>query len=128
MADYDATQENFAGQGSSSSSSISSATSWMQQHSNEDDLLDTIQRLKEQQKEQRLERKALTKSIRNATKRKGRLLKKAKELTNEDLIEVMRFRVRKAAALDSGESSREAKKPKDTDSSRVEESQENHDA
>ena len=128
MADYDATQENVAGQGSSSSSSISSTTSWMQQHSNEDDLLDTIQRLKEQQKEQRLERKALTKSIRNAKKRKGRLLKKAKELTNEDLIEVMRFRVRKAAALDSAESSREAKKPKDTDSSRVEESQENHDA
>ena len=128
MADYDATQENFAGQGSSSSSTISSTTSWMQQHSNEDDLLDTIQRLKEQQKEQRLERKALTKSIRNATKRKGRLLKKAKELTNEDLIEVMRFRVRKAAVPDSAESCREAKKPKDTDSSRVEESQENHDA
>ena len=65
-------------------------------HGSETALLKTIDDLRKQQKEQADARKKLTKELRNAKKRKARIVKKARELSNEDLVEVMRFRARVA--------------------------------
>ena len=65
-------------------------------HGSETALLKTIDDLRKQQKEQAGARKKLTKELRNAQKAKGQGHEKARELSNEDLVEVMRFRARVA--------------------------------
>ena len=56
------------------------------------DLLGGIARLKAEQKALREERKRVTKELRNAEKKRQRLKRKAKELTDKDLLEVLELR------------------------------------
>ena len=61
-----------------------------------DPLTDKITSLRNQQLQQRKDRQAVAKSLRNAEKRKRRLQKRAKQLTDEDLMQVMMLRQGKA--------------------------------
>jgi hypothetical protein len=58
-------------------------------------LLDSIGRLKEQQAALRAERKKVAKDLRNAERRKNRLKRKARQLTDADLLQVMQMRTAK---------------------------------
>ena len=55
-------------------------------------LLPEIERLKSEQKRIRLERKAVAKELKNAEKRRSRLKKKAKQLSDGDLLQVLQMR------------------------------------
>lgn len=55
-------------------------------------LNESIRLLKEQQRAMKDEKKALTKTLRNAVKRKTRLQKRARQLSEQDLLEVLRMR------------------------------------
>lgn len=65
-------------------------------------LLESIRVMKEQQSAMRLERKNLTRVLKNAVKRRNRLKKRARQLTDEDLLEVIQMR-RYTAAEDAAE-------------------------
>lgn len=56
------------------------------------ELLDSIERLKKQQRDMKAERKRLAAELRNAEKRRARLRKKAKQLSVEDLVDVLKMR------------------------------------
>ena len=56
------------------------------------DLLDEITALKEQQKKAKEEKKAITKELRNAHRRRQRLKKRAKALSDADLLAVISLR------------------------------------
>ena len=56
------------------------------------DLLDEISVLKEQQKKAREEKQAITKELRNANRRRQRLKRRAKALTDADLLAVISLR------------------------------------
>ena len=60
-----------------------------------------IQELKRQQQEQKAERKRLARDLRNEERKKKRLREKAKQLTDDDLLTVLRLRqdARVAAGL-----------------------------
>ena len=58
----------------------------------EDALSGSIQKLKDQQKALRDEKVKLTKDLRNAERRKKRLRSRARQLTDEDLVQVLMFR------------------------------------
>jgi molecular chaperone GrpE (heat shock protein) len=53
---------------------------------------DAIKRLKAEQDAVRADRKRVTKELKNAQKRKQRLKKRAKQLSNEDLVSVLQLR------------------------------------
>ena len=55
-------------------------------------ILTEIQELKEQQKRAREEKKKISKDLRNAEKRRQRLKKRAKQLSDQDLLAVMTLR------------------------------------
>ena len=55
-------------------------------------LTDCIRKLREEQIRQRIERRTLQKELKNAARRKRRLKKKARELSNKDLMEVLLMR------------------------------------
>ena len=57
-----------------------------------DALSSSIQALKEQQMQLREEKQKLTKDLRNAERRKQRLRQRARQLTDEDLVQVLMFR------------------------------------
>lgn len=57
-----------------------------------------IQRMKKEQMDLRRERKRVAKELRNAQKRASRLKKRARQLTDGDLLEVLRMRGDAAAA------------------------------
>lgn len=65
-----------------------------------DELLSSIDRLKQEQEEQRRERNRVAKELRNATRRKSRLKKRARQLSNEDLVAVMLMRQHDQGAED----------------------------
>ena len=92
MDERKGSQKRCAGESSSSSSALAKANDFVAQHGREHDLLETIQALRKEQKEQREKRKQITKSLRNAKKRKMRIQKKAQALSNEDLVELMKLR------------------------------------
>ena len=56
------------------------------------DLLDEISALKEQQKKAREEKQAITKELRNANRRRQRLKRRAKALSDADLLAVISLR------------------------------------
>ena len=56
------------------------------------DLLEKINRLKEEHKRMRDERKRIRADLRNAERRRARIRKKAKQLSDNDLVEVLRWR------------------------------------
>ena len=58
----------------------------------EDDLLTKIKALKEEQSTLRNQKKAVAKDLRNIERRRKRLKKKAKQLSDADLVAVMRMR------------------------------------
>ena len=62
------------------------------------ELLDTIERLKKQQRDMKAERKRLAAELRNAEKRRGRLRKKAKQLSDQDLVDVLKMRASGASS------------------------------
>ena len=55
-------------------------------------LLQQIQKLKAEQKAARERRKVVNKELKNAERRKRRLKTRARQLTNDDLLEVMMLR------------------------------------
>ena len=58
-----------------------------------------IDRLKESQAKLRAEKRAVSKELRNAQKRKSRLKRRARQLTDGDLVELLKMR--KTDVLDS---------------------------
>ena len=61
-------------------------------------LLDDIRRLKEEQKALKDQKKVLTKTLKNALRRRTRLQKKAKMLSEQDILDVWRMRNEKPLA------------------------------
>ncbi len=55
-------------------------------------LMESIKRLKDQQAAMKAEKKNLQQELKNACKRKHRLKKRARQLTGNDLFEVLRMR------------------------------------
>ena len=55
-------------------------------------LMESIKRLKEQQSAMKAAKKELQKELKNACKRKNRLKKRARQLTDMDLLEVLQMR------------------------------------
>lgn len=62
------------------------------------ELLDTIDRLKKQQRDLKAAKKRLSTELRNAEKRRGRLRKKAKQLSDQDLLDVLKMRASGASS------------------------------
>lgn len=69
------------------------------------DILGSIQALKEQQKKLREERKLIAKKLKNEEKRRSRLRKKARQLSDQDLVALLKMRsdVQEAAASVEGD-------------------------
>lgn len=63
-----------------------------------EDLLGCIKALKEQQKQMRNDRKRIAKDLRNAEKRRVRLRKRARQLSDDDLVALIRMRKDSASA------------------------------
>lgn len=61
-------------------------------------LLPEIERLKAEQKRIRAEREKIRKDLKNAEKRRSRLKRKAKQLSDGDLLQVMQMRTAEKAA------------------------------
>jgi hypothetical protein len=62
-----------------------------------EDLLQQIARLKREQNLMRANKKKIAKELRNAERRKARLKRKARQLTDTDLVEVIRLRATASA-------------------------------
>ena len=60
---------------------------------------DAIARLKREQDDVRANRKRVTKELKNAQKRKQRLKKRAKQLSDTDLVSVLQLRASEKAAV-----------------------------
>jgi hypothetical protein len=61
-------------------------------------LYEQIAELKEEQKKAQEEKKRVARELRNASRRKGRVMRKARELNNRDLAEVITMRQEVAKA------------------------------
>ena len=72
----------------------------------EDPLMLQIQRMKEEQARVRAEKKAISKSIRNATKKAQRLRKRARLMTDDDLVAVL-FQRKTAASKQAEQQAKE---------------------
>jgi hypothetical protein len=57
-----------------------------------DNLMDSIRKLKEQQAVIKAEKQRVAKELKNACKRRNRLKKRARQLTDVDLVEVLQMR------------------------------------
>ena len=68
-------------------------------------LLPEIERLKAEQKRIRSEREKVRKDLKNAEKRRSRLKRKAKQLSDGDLLQVMQMRTAEKAARTSADPS-----------------------
>ena len=64
-------------------------------------VLQNVERLKQEQAELRLQRKKINAELRNATKTKARLKKRARLLSNSDLLEVLQLRQQEKEAKES---------------------------
>ena len=65
----------------------------------DDDLLAAIKRLKAEQNAARAERKRIRSELKNAERRRARVRKKAKLLSDNDLVDVLKMRGMASAAL-----------------------------
>ena len=83
-------------------------------------MLEEIQRLKEEQRKLRLDKKQVAKDLKNAERRRGRLKKRAKLLSDTDLVAVLSLRQqeRLMTASSSGAQSaiQDAREPSDSSS------------
>ena len=71
--------------------------------SSQETLQESIKRLKEQQAAMKAAKKEVQRELRNATKRRHRLKKQARQLTDKDLVEVLQMRKEAIAADVVGE-------------------------
>ncbi len=78
-------------------------------------LMESIRQLKEQQATMKAARVKLTKDLRNACKRRNRLKKRARQLTDHDLVEVLQMRREVLAAAGCGEPTAAAAGPSESD-------------
>jgi transcription initiation factor IIF auxiliary subunit len=78
-------------------------------------LLGSIASLKEQQKAIREQRKANAKSLKNAQRRKTRLKRKARELSNDDLLQVLTMREEDEKEKRSGKATEDDEDGEDED-------------
>ena len=77
---------------SSAAAAASVVEQLQQQGGGADELLNCISRLKEEQTTLRAERKKVAKALKNAEKRRSRLKKKARQLSDTDLVAVLHMR------------------------------------
>lgn len=94
MSACEDSQERVPSSAASSSGRVEDTGKFISENARDQALLKTIADLRQKQKEQTDAKKKITKELKNAKKRKARIVKKARELSNEDLVEVMRFRAR----------------------------------
>ena len=66
-------------------------------------LLNAIKRLKEEQASMKIAKRDLQRQLKNACKRRQRLKKRARQLTDADLIEVIHMRQSTVSDADTGE-------------------------
>jgi ribosomal protein L12E/L44/L45/RPP1/RPP2 len=66
-------------------------------------LLESIKRLKDQQAAMKAAKVDVQKQLRNAVKRRHRLKKQARQLTDKDLVEVLQMRKESMPAVGDGE-------------------------
>ena len=66
------------------------------------ELLDSIERLKKQQRDLKAEKKRIATQLKNAEKRRSRLRRKAKLLSDQDLVEVLQMRANTASSSSGG--------------------------
>ena len=79
-----------------------------------DELTEQILRLQNEEKEMRANKKRVQADLRNAKRKKSRLTKRAKQLTDSDLIQIMRMREakkREDPAAPGNEDAKEGKNP-----------------
>lgn len=69
------------------------------EESKDDDLLAAIKRLKAEQNAARAVRKRIRSELKNAERRRARVRKKAKQLSDNDLVDVLKMRGMASAAL-----------------------------
>jgi hypothetical protein len=105
-ASHAATVAAVASPGSASSASGSSGTAGIAAlladaagPANSEQLGDAIARLKGEQDAVRADRKRVSKELKNAQKRKQRLKKRAKQLSDTDLVSVLQLRASEKAAV-----------------------------
>jgi nucleosome binding factor SPN SPT16 subunit len=72
-------------------------------HPPEESLLDSIKRLQVQQAAMKASKKDIQRQLKNATKRRQRLKKNARQLTDKDLVEVLQMRKETVPAVFDGE-------------------------
>ena len=80
------------------------------------DLLDEIAALKEQQKQAKAAKKAITKDLRNANRRRQRLKKRAKALSDQDLMAVISLRNHEKALGQKASAAEEEEDDEDSES------------
>ena len=83
-------------------------------------LLESIKRVKEQQAAMKAAKKDVQRELRNATKRRQRLKKQARQLTDKDLVEVLQMRKEAIPAVVVGEPTAAAAALRDADCEEVE--------
>ena len=81
----------------------------------EDELGSQITQLKKQQQDLLREKKRLQANLRNAQRKKNRLCKRTRMLTDHDLLEIMRMRA--ASSKDNKDGEKKARKPVEPKSS-----------
>ena len=86
----------------------------------QESLLESIKRLKEQQAAMKAAKKDVQRELRNATKRRQRLKKQARQLTDKDLVEVLQMRKEAIPAVVVGEPTAAAAALRDADCEEVE--------
>jgi hypothetical protein len=72
-------------------------------HPAQETLLESIKRLKDQQAAMKAAKVDVQKQLRNAVKRRQRLKKQARQLTDKDLVEVLQMRKETVPAVGDGE-------------------------
>lgn len=72
-------------------------------HPAQETLLESIKRLKDQQAAMKAAKVDVQKQLRNAVKRRHRLKKQARQLTDKDLVEVLQMRKESMPAVGDGE-------------------------
>ena len=63
-----------------------------------DPSMDEIQKLRQERRAMNAQKRALTKQLRNESRKRARMLNRSAQLTNEDLVEVLQIRQARAAA------------------------------
>jgi hypothetical protein len=72
-------------------------------HPAQETLLESIKRLKDQQAAMKAAKVDVQRQLKNATKRRQRLKKQARQLTDKDLVEVLQMRKESIPAVGDGE-------------------------